>query len=181
MNKNKCEITKSAFSLLLLAGIALAGPPVFAQESRHVIESRDLIGQLIPVTGDVAVVNLQIPFQIGSAALTDQARSQLDQLGMALESAELGAMDVGLFGHTDASGSANYNLALSERRAQSVRDYLLAHFRLAPEKLTARGYGEQRLLDPERPNAALNRRVEVVTTRPVMDQPAEDGGTQAIN
>ena len=65
-------------------------------------------------------------------------------------------------GHTDSDGSAEFNLGLSERRAGTVRDYLLA-LGVDPASLSARGYGE---LDPVADNStalgkAENRRVEL--------------------
>jgi outer membrane protein OmpA-like peptidoglycan-associated protein len=66
-------------------------------------------------------------------------------------------------GHTDSQGGAAYNQDLSERRAQSVRDYLVTRG-IAPDRLTAQGFG---LTRPIADNAsaegrANNRRVEIV-------------------
>lgn len=44
-------------------------------------------------------------------------------------------------GHTDNRGSYQYNIKLSERRADSVRNYLIEKFGIAPERLTTKGYG----------------------------------------
>ncbi|RED53553.1 OmpA family protein [Aestuariispira insulae] len=181
MTEHKCKTLRKCLHFIVSAGIVLTAIAAHAQQDNNIIDSRDLIGQLTPVTGEVAIVNLSIPFKIGSADLTAQARDQLNQLGQALQSEALSLMDVGLFGHTDASGSAGYNLTLSDKRAQMVRDYLIEHFKIDPEKLTARGYGEERLLHPEAPLAAENRRVEVVTTRPITGTPPPEGDTQAIN
>ena len=67
-------------------------------------------------------------------------------------------------GHTDAVGAAAYNMQLSQRRSDAVRDYLLANFDLNPDQLTAKGYGET---DPIASNdtdegRAKNRRVQFV-------------------
>ncbi len=66
-------------------------------------------------------------------------------------------------GHTDNVGSADYNLQLSQRRAESVRQYLLL-FGIDPSRLQARGYGESTPVAPNDSdeNRALNRRVELV-------------------
>jgi OOP family OmpA-OmpF porin len=47
-------------------------------------------------------------------------------------------------GHTDNVGNAAYNLKLSQRRADSVRKYLVEKYNIAPERLTAKGYGMTR-------------------------------------
>ena len=70
---------------------------------------------------------------------------------------------VEVIGHTSATGSANYNQTLSERRAQSVKDMLVSNFQISPEVLVPVGKGESVLLDLEdTPQAhSLNRRVEI--------------------
>jgi OOP family OmpA-OmpF porin len=55
-------------------------------------------------------------------------------------------MKVEIGGHTDAQGSDSFNLKLSERRAQAVKDYLIARG-IAPERLLAKGYGESQAVD----------------------------------
>ena len=67
-----------------------------------------------------------------------------------------------LEGHTDATGSDPYNQALSERRADAVRDYLVEQHHIEPQRLVAVGKGKKDLLDPANPEAAVNRRVRVI-------------------
>lgn len=74
-------------------------------------------------------------------------------------------------GFADPAGSARYNVALSERRAVSVRDYLITKG-LTGNQLNVVGYGKTRLVTPgasgDSPGAELNRRVVfVIETRPV--------------
>ncbi len=66
-------------------------------------------------------------------------------------------------GHTDSTGSEPYNEALSHRRAESVRDYLVAHFGIDGEMLLARGFGETApIADNDTVEGRqLNRRVEL--------------------
>jgi len=72
-------------------------------------------------------------------------------------------------GHTDAVGGANYNLALSDRRAESVALALTEYFDVPPENLVVQGYGESDLLirtpDAERANrrAAVRRITSLLT------------------
>jgi OOP family OmpA-OmpF porin len=47
-------------------------------------------------------------------------------------------------GHTDNVGGEQYNLQLSQRRAESVRKYLIDNFNIAPDRLKAEGFGESR-------------------------------------
>jgi outer membrane protein OmpA-like peptidoglycan-associated protein len=108
-------------------------------------------------------IDLDIPFEFNSDRLTDDGREVLDQLGAALNSAEMASVkQVVLEGHTDAKGSAAYNKMLSLRRAQSVRTYLAQNQKVSNSKLKAVGKGSTELADPNKPEDAVNRRVRVV-------------------
>jgi outer membrane protein OmpA-like peptidoglycan-associated protein len=107
-------------------------------------------------------LDFEVYFPFDSAELTSQARSELAALGRALSSSELRPYRYLIAGHTDAVGNAAYNQALSEHRALAVRRYLLETFPIAPERLVAIGFGQERLKRPDQPRAAVNRRVEVL-------------------
>jgi OOP family OmpA-OmpF porin len=69
-------------------------------------------------------------------------------------------------GHTDNVGSDKYNLGLSQRRAASVKKYLVEKFGIAPERLTTEGYGETRPIatNKTKEGRQLNRRIETKFT-----------------
>ena len=73
--------------------------------------------------------------------------------------------DIQIIGHTDNKGSDEYNLGLSERRANAVVTYLRTH-NIASSRLTAKGMGEADPIAANETdeNRALNRRVEFVIT-----------------
>lgn len=106
-------------------------------------------------------VDVDVYFDFDSAALTVTAETQLNPLGEALASPTLRQSRYLVAGHTDAKGSAEYNRRLSERRAKTVRQYLLQQFAIEPDRLVAVGLGEDHLRTPLEPNAAINRRVEI--------------------
>jgi outer membrane protein OmpA-like peptidoglycan-associated protein len=66
-------------------------------------------------------------------------------------------------GHTDATGGREYNLDLSQRRADAIRHALVTTFRILPDRIEAVGLGEEQLRDPGHPGAPINRRVQLVT------------------
>jgi outer membrane protein OmpA-like peptidoglycan-associated protein len=105
-------------------------------------------------------VNLNIPFELNSSALKPQASEQLKQLELALTSDALGKDRFVVAGHTDAKGSAQYNKQLSLRRAQAVKQFLVAKG-MDAGRLDTVGYGSEKLLDPDRPDDSSNRRVEI--------------------
>jgi outer membrane protein OmpA-like peptidoglycan-associated protein len=112
-------------------------------------------------------LDLPVEFDTGSAALDDEARRILDEMGAALNSPGLGRQRVEIGGHTDDVGEADYNQDLSERRATAVRDYLVENQGVDPARLEARGYGEtspkESGVDPAARQA--NRRVEFQAAR----------------
>jgi len=105
-------------------------------------------------------VNLNIPFELNSSALKPQASDQLKQLELALTSDALGKDRFVVAGHTDAKGSAQYNKQLSLRRAQAVKQFLVAKG-MDAKRLDTVGFGSEKLLDPDRPDDSSNRRVEI--------------------
>jgi outer membrane protein OmpA-like peptidoglycan-associated protein len=107
-------------------------------------------------------VDLQIYFEFNSATIATQAAPQLTKLGSALAKPELKGSLVTISGYTDAKGSDSYNQRLSERRAESVKRYLVDNFRLSPENLVTVGYGKQKPKNTADPFSPENRRVQVV-------------------
>lgn len=111
-----------------------------------------------------AAAALALPFQSGSAALTAEAEKTLDALGRALNSPELARYRFKIEGHTDTVGEAPVNLALSERRAATVREYLVNRQGVAASRLEAAGLGETQLLvqTPDATAEPRNRRVQIL-------------------
>ena len=112
----------------------------------------------------VAPVNVpEITFDTGSAAITpDQAR-QLTTLGKVIRDSIARNPDeiYMIEGYTDAIGANAANLALSDRRAESVALALTEYFEVPPENMVVQGYGEQFLLIPTDQAERENRRVAV--------------------
>ena len=105
-------------------------------------------------------VDLNIPFEYNSSELAPEAIVQLEQLSDALSRDALGRFRFEIAGHTDASGSADYNRDLSERRAESVRNFLIDRG-ISPDRIDSVGHGEDQPLLPENPQNPNNRRVEI--------------------
>jgi outer membrane protein OmpA-like peptidoglycan-associated protein len=109
-------------------------------------------------------IDLDIRFDLDRASLAPQARAQLRELGRALQSAQLRGKLIEITGHTDTSGPAAHNKALSLRRAGAVASYLRREFAIDTRRLSVAGHGEERLKDPTQPRGAVNRRVEISVT-----------------
>jgi outer membrane protein OmpA-like peptidoglycan-associated protein len=83
-------------------------------------------------------------------------------LGRALTNPDLKGSTFVVAGHTDAAGGESYNQDLSERRADSIKRYLMDNYHIASSDLVTVGYGKTKLKDPNQPMAEVNRRVQVV-------------------
>jgi outer membrane protein OmpA-like peptidoglycan-associated protein len=158
-------------SILLISGLALGAMQLSADQS--VKDLNSIIRSLAPIDGqnNPAALDLDIRFELGSSRLSSSAHRQLDELGAALTSEALQDATIGIYGHTDAKGSSSNNQKLSQARAQSVADYLIASFSINPNRLEVKGFGEERLKNPIAPDAAENRRVEVVNLSPALKAP----------
>lgn len=102
-------------------------------------------------------------FPLNSSKLNDEAYKSLDVHAAYLTSA-LGHMkNIVIQGHTDERGTRTYNLALGERRANAIRDYLIAKGVVA-KRIEVISFGFERPLDPEHNETAwdLNRRAVIV-------------------
>ena len=107
-------------------------------------------------------VSLEINFEFGSSTLTNDAKRQLHTLGQALNSRSLLDDKFLIEGHTDSVGSAEYNQRLSEKRARTVKYYLVHSVGVDSNRLAAVGRGENQLLDQHHPSGSVNRRVQIV-------------------
>jgi outer membrane protein OmpA-like peptidoglycan-associated protein len=117
--------------------------------------------ELAAIAKERPSIDLEIYFDFNSADIARKAVPDLMNLGRALTDPGLQGGVFLLGGHTDAKGGQEYNLQLSERRAQSVKEFLIQNFRIANDSLVATGYGKEQLKNRANPFAAENRRVQV--------------------
>ena len=99
--------------------------------------------------------------------MSGEALDALNDLGTALQNDDFAHIQILVNGHTDAKGDDAYNLSLSKARAEAVRSRLILDYGIAPDRLIAIGFGEQRLRDPSNPESTTNRRVEIVSLGPI--------------
>jgi outer membrane protein OmpA-like peptidoglycan-associated protein len=107
-------------------------------------------------------VSVSIRFKYDSTALADEfSRRQLREAGQALASPELRGFSYEIGGHTDGVGSEEYNMALSQRRAQAVKDALCRGYKVDCAKLGVKGYGKTEPVasNDDEEGRAQNRRV----------------------
>ncbi len=126
------------------------------------IELRPVIDSTGKIDTHKPIVLRNVFFQTGSAALLTDSRTELDALVLLLQ--ENPALNIQINGHTDHVGDDNNNLALSEKRAQSVIQYLTEKG-VTPTRVRARGFGESKptATNDTEEGRALNRRTEFET------------------
>jgi outer membrane protein OmpA-like peptidoglycan-associated protein len=107
-------------------------------------------------------IDLEINFDYNSADISSKSLPSVQALGRALTNPDLKGSTFIVAGHTDAAGGDGYNQDLSERRADSIKRYLVDNFHIASSDLVTVGYGKTKLKDPNQPLAEVNRRVQVV-------------------
>lgn len=113
---------------------------------------------------DKRICVFDMKFQFGSAKLLRSSEKYLDNVVGMMKAYP--RMRITINGHTDNIGSEETNQTLSEKRAQSVADYLIRHG-IEAHRMTCYGYGLRYPIDTNATEAgrARNRRVEIEVTR----------------
>ena len=143
----------------------------FFKKGVHNVE--DVVNQLTPPAEETKKfktrgsfkprsISLAIHFGVNSHDLTAEAMETLDYLGQALNDDGLMKFSFLLEGHTDVRGSAEYNLDLSNKRADAVKEYLVMKHGVDAGRLFTEGKGETELADKQNPKSVKNRRVRII-------------------
>ncbi len=116
----------------------------------------------VTITDSQIVLRDPIYFETGKPVIKKESFAELDALAATLAQAkQLTLIEIG--SHTDERGSSEYNLEISQQRADAIRDYLVGKG-IDGQRLRAKGYGESKPLDKHHNAAAWakNRRTELV-------------------
>ncbi len=123
--------------------------------------------------GDGILVNFpDVTFAVDSTSISPQMRNTLDGVAQSMVDYPSSLIDV--MGHTDSTGSEQYNLDLSRRRAESVANYLSARG-VSRARIETIGYGEQYPIADNSSEAGRseNRRVEIRIT-PITEEDVDN-------
>lgn len=118
--------------------------------------------QIAAIVKDKPKIDLEINFDYNSDRISAKSLPSVQALGRALANPDLKGSTFILAGYTDAAGGDAYNQELSERRADSIKRYLVEKASIPAADLVTVGYGKTKLKDPANPLAEVNRRVQVV-------------------
>jgi outer membrane protein OmpA-like peptidoglycan-associated protein len=163
---NTSSGSEAATNALIGAGIgALAGAGIgyyMDQQEKKLRQQLQGTGVSVTRVGDNIILNMPGNITFGTNLYDVNATfyNTLNSVGLVLK--EYDKTIVNVMGHTDSTGSDQYNLELSQRRANSVTQYLIARG-LMPQRFIVQGFGESRPVatndTPE--GRQLNRRVEI--------------------
>src|ERR1700761_2433872 len=118
--------------------------------------------QISEIATEKPQIDLEINFDYDSADISAASMPNVQALGRALANPSLKGSTFVVAGHTDGAGTDAYNQDLSERRADSIKRYLVDKFSIASANLVTVGYGKTKPKDPGAPMDPANRRVQVV-------------------
>lgn len=121
---------------------------------------------LLPDLNKLAQLTIAIQFDLGSARIRPDSFQAVGLMADALYHPYLQGYRFLVVGHTDAKGDRGYNLKLSQRRAEAIREALINPFGISPSRIEAVGLGEEQLLKSAEPEAAENRRVQLINIGP---------------
>jgi outer membrane protein OmpA-like peptidoglycan-associated protein len=154
-----------------LSGTQQVDPAVKAKEASFVQTLRNRKTRSLSMgereeIADIAAtkpnIDLDIQFDYNSADISTTSMPAVQALGKALSNPSLKGSTFVVAGHTDAIGGETYNQGLSERRADTIKSYLVSKFGIAGSDLVAVGYGKDKPKDANAPMDPINRRVQVV-------------------
>ena len=166
------KLLPSFFSLLLVG-------QVHSQAPIQSISDEELLDKLTPKTTQKTrslgrslvkdgqadqskpAVDLVIQFEFGSAKLLDESKPLLNKLAAVMSADSLNRYTFNIEGHTDSVGSDAYNKQLSELRALTVINYLVAKG-VSRTRLVGVGMGSSSPLIGEKPDSPENRRVRII-------------------
>jgi len=176
----KLESTLGRFGLAAVVAAMFISAPVLAQSSLDVGTSvpdaasvkdglfpedacKELEASGFKCMGLKPAIKYSLPassFKVGSAELPELLKKQLDVFAEVLRGKKGSGRQVRVVGHADASGTPEANQALSVKRAESVKEYLVQKG-ADPAMLVIVGQGSKEPVNPGNPTGAENRRVEI--------------------
>lgn len=151
--------TKEDYDAIVFAGLGDEKSPIIFKNVRIATGGdMNMIGKKFTET---KIVTHGINFEVNKATIKPESMGTLNMVVQVMKDNPDLKFEVG--GHTDSDGSDNYNLTLSQQRADAVKDQLIK-MGIAASRLTAKGYGESKPISDNNSldGKANNRRVEFV-------------------
>jgi OmpA-OmpF porin, OOP family len=113
-------------------------------------------------------IDVDIQYNPDSPVIRPDSYRTVGRIADALTHPALMSLTFLIVGRMDANGRRDNNLALSQRRADAIRDALVTTFRISSKRVLAVGLGEEQLVDANNPRAAVNQQAMIVTLHEVV-------------
>lgn len=127
---------------------------------------------LVRKLNQLAQITVQIQFALNSPIIRPESYATLGSIADAMHHPMLWNYKFLVVGNTDATGTREHNLRLSQERADAIAQALVTLFRIAPNRLEAVGLGQEALQEPQHPDSPINRRVQIFNIGTVKPMPA---------
>ncbi len=149
--------------------LVIQGDDFFRIEERFFLDGDSKLDMQTPSINYHRWKFASLEFEHGSAEILEEMHTDLDKLVNFM--VDHPTMSLKISGHTDQEGNADMNLRLSQRRAESIKKYIMENGHIPPERIDAKGYGSQRPIVEEKSEAdkRINRRVEFELVKPDQD------------
>jgi OmpA-OmpF porin, OOP family len=108
-------------------------------------------------------VAADIQFDEDAAVVRPESYRMLGRIADTLYQPSLLGYRFLIVGHSISTGKRDYNLTLSQRRADVIRDIMISTFKVSPKRLQSLGLGEEQMLDSLHPSAPVNAQVQLIT------------------
>jgi OmpA-OmpF porin, OOP family len=115
-----------------------------------------------PQLANLTQFTVEINFAFNSSAIQPESYRNVGAIADALHNPLMLGYGILVIGHTDSVGGREYNVGLSQRRADAIVAALVDPLGVNPGVLQPVGMGEEQLQDPAHPTAAVNRRVQLI-------------------
>ncbi|HEU0148121.1 MAG TPA: OmpA family protein [Bradyrhizobium sp.] len=127
---------------------------------------------IAPELMNLPAFNADIQFDIDTPIVRPESYQTIGRIADAMVHASLLPYTFLIVGHIEANGKREPNVTLSQRRADAIRDILVNTFKISAKRLQSIGLGEEQLLDPSRPTAAVNQQVQIFTVAKAQEEVA---------
>lgn len=130
---------------------------------------------IAPQLSKLPQFRFDVVFDPDSSLIRPESYGLIGRIADALSDPKLLPYRFLIVDHTEAAGRRDFNLTLSQRRADSIRDVLVGTFKISSKRLQPIGLGEEQLQDSARPALPANARAQIMTLGAIPSQaPAAD-------
>ena len=118
---------------------------------------------IAPQLSKMPQIRFDVVFDPDSALVRPASYQMIGALADALADPKMRPYRYLIVDHTESAGRRDFNLTLSQRRADSIRDVLVTAFKISSKRLQALGLGEEQLQDANKPGSPANARLQIMT------------------